>query len=82
MEDHERELLRGTEQILQHATFGIGDEEISSEMMSMAVGTGMAALDAFLAIRDGSAWRGETDPKKIAGKLLREIGFGGEAVEE
>jgi hydroxyethylthiazole kinase-like sugar kinase family protein len=52
--------------------------DVSSEegLKAYAMGTQLATYDAFFAIREGTEWRGLTDPKEIARRILRDIGIG------
>jgi hypothetical protein len=45
-----------------------GDEELATR----AVGMTMAVFDAMEAIRDGKPWRGMSDPKQIAARVMRD----------
>ena len=50
------------------------DEEGSSE--SELIGNTLSTMDALFAIREGTEWRGMTDPQEIARKILRDSGIG------
>jgi hypothetical protein len=71
----EIERLKLVEQSIGEATNvlrEVFDDSVPPEMMSLIFGTMLAAIDATFAIRDGQSWRGESDPREIARKLLRE----------
>lgn len=76
--DHEREISRVMtetgELVAELIAEPLGDilpEGFEAQM----IGTTLAIVDALFAIRNGDAWRDETDPQKIAEKLLRSIGL-------
>lgn len=54
-------------------TFG---DAAPPEMISVVLGSMLAAVDATFAIRDGESWRGLTEPKEIAARLLRDANLG------
>lgn len=80
LSETERVRMREVEQ-----AFTIAREQFESAVpegaMEIIIGTMMAAIDAAFAIRDGEAWRGLTDPKAIAKKLLEEAHLGDEEEE-
>jgi hypothetical protein len=50
--------------------------EVDSHLEAHAGGTQLAMYDALFAIREGTEWRGMTDPKEIARRILRDTGIG------
>lgn len=79
MTQNEAETLKIVEKALNDAsktfTKMFGDA-LEPEMIAIIFGSMMAAIDAAFAIRDGHSWRGLTDPKEIAAKLLRDAKIG------
>lgn len=58
--------------ILENAMEG----EMPPEIKAAIGGTTLAFLDSLFAIREGTEWRGHTDPKEIAREMLRSSGVG------
>lgn len=54
----------------------IEGEPVPDELQAAFVGTNLATLDALFAIREGTEWRGHTDPKEIAREVLRAAQIG------
>lgn len=52
------------------------DAEMPEGFLELVLGTILASIDAFFAIRDGTSWRGMTDPQEICRRLLREAQLG------
>lgn len=53
--------------------------EADDDIRALMFGVPLAAVDAWFAIRDGEEWRGMTDPKEIAKRMLRDMGMSDEA---
>lgn len=53
---------------------GVDPDDVA--LRAQAEGAQLATIDALFAIREGTEWRGITDPKEIARKLLRSSGIG------
>jgi hypothetical protein len=74
--DSEKELLKEIESVFHQNVMQIGGVDLTSDEQVEAVGGSMAIYDALFAIREGTAWRGMTDPKVIAKKALQQSGLG------
>lgn len=74
--DNEKARMREIEATIGDVSFKVGEEDPSSEERSNAVGVQLATYDAWFAVREGTEWRGMSDPKKIARQVLRDIGIG------
>jgi|tagenome__1003787_1003787.scaffolds.fasta_scaffold11896988_1 hypothetical protein len=66
----EQTRMREVEQALNQGRAVLEEMGIEPQFVSIIFGSMMAAVDATFAIRDGGEWRGLTDPKEIAAKLL------------
>lgn len=75
MTKNEETLMRQLE-VVMHKAAEEFMSEAPPEIRAKLIGTMLAGADALFAIRDGKPWRGIKDPRKIAGKLLQEIGMG------
>lgn len=53
---------------------GVDPDDVA--LRAQAEGTQLATIDALFAIREGTEWRGMTDPKEIARRVLRDSGIG------
>lgn len=53
---------------------GVDPDDVA--LRAQAEGAQLATIDALFAIREGTEWRGMTDPKEIAGRILRDSGIG------
>jgi hypothetical protein len=74
--DTEKELLKEIEAEFHANLFKVGGVELTPDEKTQAVGGSMAMYDALFAIREGTAWRGMTDPQVIAKKALQQAGLG------
>lgn len=50
--------------------------DVDDQLEAHAGGTQLAMYDALFAIRESTEWRGMTDPKEIARRILRDTGVG------
>lgn len=79
MTNEEQTRMRDVEHALHQAQGHLTEvfgEDVEPEFVSLIFGLMMAAIDATFAIRDGGTWRGLSDPKEIAAKLLRDSQLG------
>jgi hypothetical protein len=76
MTEDEAEMLREIEKAAHEATAMFIGDDVPAEFGPQIIGTILAVADALFAIRDGEPWRGTTNPRKIAEKVLREAGIG------
>lgn len=72
----EKERVREVEQALHQGREVLEGIGLDPQFISLIFGSMMAAVDAAFAIRDGETWRGLSDPKEIAAKLLRDAQLG------
>lgn len=76
--ENEKAKMREIEAVV-HAmgeSLTIEGEQMPEELRAAFTGTNLATLDAMFAIREGTEWRGHTDPKEIARELLRAAQIG------
>lgn len=76
MSEHEEDRIREVERVTHEAAEEFFGDDTPAEVKAQITGTVLAVVDAAFAIRDGKPWRGLTDPREIAGQLLRDSGLG------
>lgn len=78
--DAEKERMRIIEEAVHDltATMGaeLGADPDDVGLQAKAVGAQLATMDALFAIREGTEWRGLSDPREITAQLLRDAGVG------
>lgn len=79
MTESEKKRMRETEAELQPVMQMFRETGVPDDMLAWMIGTPLASMDAWFAIRDGVAWRGMTDPQEIATVMLREMRMSDEA---
>jgi hypothetical protein len=67
----EQAKIKALQELFMANAFQVFGQDIPEELQAQFVGTNMATLDALFAIREGTAWRGITDPQEIAREVLR-----------
>jgi hypothetical protein len=79
MTESEKERMRAAERELQPIMEAFRDQGVPEEMVALMIGVPLASMDAWFAVRDGGEWRGMTDPKEIAARILCELHVSDEA---
>lgn len=82
MTESEKERVRTIEQMLSpflSDLLGDAADGLPEDAHAMMLGVPLAAVDAWFAIRDGEEWRGMSDPKEIAARMLRDMNLSDEA---
>lgn len=71
--ENERARMRELEGIFHRMAqeIEIEGEPLPEDLQTQFVGNNLAQMDALFAIREGTEWRGHTDPKEIAREVLR-----------
>lgn len=70
--ENEKNKIKAVRELLLANAFQVFGQDIPEELQAEFVGANMANLDALFAIREGTEWRGITDPKEIARAVLRQ----------
>lgn len=68
--EYEKAKIKEIRDAFLDSAFQFYGVDITDELKAQFVGANMATLDALFAIREGTEWRGMTDPKKIAQAVL------------
>lgn len=78
--EYEQDKMRMLGEVVHHLTSlmveELGGDTADIGLQAQAAGVQLATLDALFAIREGTEWRGLTDPREICRTLLRDCGLG------